>query len=26
MEGFWFTPRVRFLCPPELVVVELETE
>jgi len=26
MEGFWFTPRVRFLCPPELVVVELEME
>ncbi len=26
MEGLWFTPRVRFLCPPEMVVVELWTE
>ncbi len=24
MEGFWYTPRVRFLCPPEMVVVELQ--
>jgi predicted MPP superfamily phosphohydrolase len=24
MEGFWITPRVRFLCPPEVVVVDLE--
>ncbi len=24
MEGFWYTPRVRFLCPPEVVVVELQ--
>ena len=23
MEGFWYTPRVRFLCPPEMVAVEL---
>jgi hypothetical protein len=26
MEGFWITPRVRFLCPPEVVVIELEPE
>ncbi len=26
MEGFWYTPRVRFLCPPEMVVVELQSE
>jgi len=24
MEGFWITPRARFLCPPEVVVVDLE--
>jgi predicted MPP superfamily phosphohydrolase len=24
MEGFWVTPRVRFLCPPEVVVIDLE--
>lgn len=23
MEGFWFTPRVRFLCPPEVVVLDV---
>ncbi len=23
MEGFWITPRVRFLCPPEVVLIEL---
>jgi predicted MPP superfamily phosphohydrolase len=23
MEGFWVTPRMRFLCPPEVVVVDL---
>ncbi|MGC8875304.1 MAG: metallophosphoesterase, partial [Chloroflexia bacterium] len=23
MEGFWFTPRVRLFCPPELVVLDL---
>lgn len=23
MEGFWVTPRVRFLCPPEVVLIEL---
>lgn len=23
MEGFWITPRVRFLCPPEVVVLNL---
>lgn len=26
MEGFWYTPRVRFLCPPEMVVVELRAQ
>lgn len=23
MEGYWFTPRARFLCPPEVVLLEL---
>ncbi len=23
MEGFWFTPRIRLFCPPELVILEL---
>lgn len=23
MEGWWFAPRARFLCPPEIVVIDL---
>lgn len=24
MEGFWWSPRMRFLCPPEVVVITLK--